>query len=178
MKKPCRPGKMARPFLTERYNKRFCTGLLGENGEANPRWISETRNFTGDYSLRDSVRCTKGFLALVRPELQAAMVRDSVDVEEHIGRVPDAWIADRGADAQAGSSTGVLFVEADLKSLPGIDRDRHAGTVPKELRRAKRRPLTRGPPFPRQTSSARQARHRRRRGRTRNRRHLCDGLTR
>jgi predicted alpha-1,2-mannosidase len=89
--------------------------------DENPWWNSPTKNFTDYYCFWDSVRNANSFFLLARPELQAAMLRDQLDIAAHIGWFPDAWIAGHSAQVQGGSSTDVVFAEAALKGIEGVD---------------------------------------------------------
>lgn len=89
--------------------------------EENPYWKSDVRNFTDYYALWDSVRNANSLIGLFEPELEADYLNCLIDVAEHVGWLPDAWVCGHGAMVQGGSSADILFCEAALKKLPGID---------------------------------------------------------
>ncbi len=93
---------------------------LGIDDE-NPLWISGVRQFTDFMCLWDSVRNANSLITLFDPEFEAAILNAMLDVADHIGWLPDAWISGHSARIQGGSSADILFCEAALKGLPGID---------------------------------------------------------
>lgn len=93
---------------------------LGVDDE-NPAWTSGVRHFTDYYCLWDSVRNANSLISLFDPETEAAMLNCLLDVQEHIGWLPDAWIAGHSAQIQGGSSADILLCEAALKGIEGID---------------------------------------------------------
>jgi predicted alpha-1,2-mannosidase len=93
---------------------------LGVDDE-NPLWHSGVRQFSEFYCLWDSVRNANSFIGLFDPELEAAMLNCLLDIADHIGWVPDAWITGHSSFIQGGSSADVLFAEAAQKGLTGID---------------------------------------------------------
>jgi predicted alpha-1,2-mannosidase len=84
-------------------------------------WHSGVRQFTDIYCLWDSVRNANSLLGLIAPETEAGILNALLDVAEHTGWLPDAWIAGHSAMIQGGSSADILLCEAALKNLPGID---------------------------------------------------------
>ncbi len=84
-------------------------------------WLSGMRHFTDFYCLWDSVRNANSLISVFNPELEVAFLNCLLDVAEHIGWLPDAWIAGHSAQIQGGSSADILFCEAALKGLKGID---------------------------------------------------------
>lgn len=91
--------------------------------DENPWWHSPTRNFTDYYCFWDSARNANGLLMLIRPDLQAAILKDQLDIAAHIGWFPDAWINGHSACIQGGCTVDAVFAEAALKELPGVDYD-------------------------------------------------------
>ncbi len=84
-------------------------------------WHSGVRQFTDIVCLWDSVRNANSLLTLIEPEFEADLLNSLLDIGEHLGWIPDAWIAGHSAMIQGGSSADILFCEAALKKLPGID---------------------------------------------------------
>ena len=85
------------------------------------QWHSGVRHFTDYYALWDSVRNANSLIGLFDPALEVDMLNCLLDVGDHIGWVPDAWIAGHSAQIQGGSSADILLCEAKLKGLEGID---------------------------------------------------------
>jgi predicted alpha-1,2-mannosidase len=98
-------------------------GDMGVDDEF-PQWKSGVRHFNDYYCLWDSVRNANSLISLFDPELEAAMLSCLLDVADHRGWLPDAWIAGHNAAVQGGSSADVLFCEAHLKGLRGIDYEK------------------------------------------------------
>ncbi|GCE17127.1 GH92 family glycosyl hydrolase [Dictyobacter kobayashii] len=95
-------------------------GDLGVDDE-NPSWHSGVRQFTDFYCVWDSVRNANALITLFHPDLEIAFLNALLDIAEHTGWLPDAWIAGHSAKIQGGSSADILFCEAALKGLQGID---------------------------------------------------------
>lgn len=89
-----------------------------------PAWQSGVRQFTDFYCLWDSVRNANSLIGLFDPELEVAFLNCLLDVAEHIGWLPDAWIAGHSAQIQGGSSADILFCEAVLKGFTGINYEK------------------------------------------------------
>jgi len=98
-------------------------GDLGIDDEF-PNWHSGVRHFSDYYCLWDSVRNANSLISLFDPDLEVAMLNCLLDVADHTGWLPDAWIAGHSAQVQGGSSADILFCEAALKGLPGIDYEK------------------------------------------------------
>lgn len=92
--------------------------------EENPYWKSGIRHFTDYYCLWDSVRNANSLITMFDPKLEVDMLNCLLDVAEHIGWLPDAWIAGHSAMVQGGSSADILFCEAHIKGLEGIDYEK------------------------------------------------------
>lgn len=90
----------------------------------NPYWRSDVRNFTDYYAIWDSVRNANSLISLFDPKLEADMLNCLLDVADHVGWLPDAWVAGHGAMIQGGSSSDVLFCEAKQKGIEGIDYEK------------------------------------------------------
>ncbi len=88
------------------------------------QWNSGKKHFTDYYCLWDSVRNANSLLTLIAPEIEVDQLNCLIDVAEKIGWLPDAWIAGHSAHAQGGSSADILFCEAALKGLKGIDYEK------------------------------------------------------
>lgn len=89
--------------------------------EENPAWRSGVRQFWDHYCLWDSFRGAHGWLGLVAPELERDQLAAMIDVAEHTGWLPDAWIAGHHGYRQGGSPAAILLAEAAEKELTGLD---------------------------------------------------------
>lgn len=96
---------------------------LGTDDEFN-LWKSGVRQFSDFYCLWDSVRNANSLIGLFAPEMEAAFLNCLLDIAEHTGWLPDAWIAGHSAMIQGGSSADVLLCEAALKGIKGIDYEK------------------------------------------------------
>ena len=96
---------------------------LGTNDE-NPWWRSSVRSFTDFYALWDSVRNTNSLITLIDPDTERDYLNALIDIAEHTGWLPDAWVAGHPAMVQGGSSADILFCEAALKGVPGVNYDK------------------------------------------------------
>ncbi len=125
-------GRIAVSGGTERDTRLFTSALyrlfcmptdLGDVGE-NPLWRSSARQFNDIICLWDSVRNANSLFTLVDPEYQIDLLRFLLDVSEHTGWLPDAWVSFHSSQIQGGSSADVLFGEAALKAIPDVDYGR------------------------------------------------------
>lgn len=96
---------------------------LGVDDE-NPLWRSGIRHYWDFYCLWDSVRNANSLITLFDPDLEVAFLNSALDVADHTGWLVDAWIAGHSAQIQGGSSADILFCEARLKGLEGLDYDK------------------------------------------------------
>ncbi len=92
--------------------------------DENPAWQSGKRQFWDYYCLWDSIRNANSLYALFAPELHKDMVNGLIDVAEHTGWLPDAWIAGHHAYAQGGCSCDILIAESAAKNIAGIDYEK------------------------------------------------------
>lgn len=112
-----------RMFYTMLYRLYCMPSDLGVDDEM-PMWESGVRHFTDYYCLWDSVRNANSLLSLINPELEVDLLNCLLDIGDHIGWVPDAWIAFHGAHVQGGCSADILISEAAKKGLEGIDYEK------------------------------------------------------
>ena len=113
------------------FSRLLCMpGDLGIDDEF-PSWHSGVRQFTDIYCLWDSVRNANAMLSLFDPQMEVALLNSLLDIADHVGWLPDAWIAGHAAQIQGGSSADILFCEAALKGLTGIDYEKALGYMRK-----------------------------------------------
>jgi putative alpha-1,2-mannosidase len=72
------------------------------SGGENPRWQSDEPHYWDFYCIWDTFRCLHPFFSLVIPDKQVEMVRCLVDIYEHTGWLPDAWIGGGHGNVQGG----------------------------------------------------------------------------
>ncbi|MEM1213514.1 MAG: GH92 family glycosyl hydrolase, partial [Planctomycetota bacterium] len=87
-------------------------------------WDSGVRHFSDFYCLWDSVRNANSLLTLIDPGLQRDILNCLIDIADHTGWLPDAWIAGHAGMVQGGSSADIMLAEAKTKGLDGIDYHR------------------------------------------------------
>lgn len=93
---------------------------LGTDDE-HPFWHSGVRSFTDFYCLWDSVRNANSFFHLFDPATSRDFLNSLLDTAEHTGWLPDAHIVGRHAYMQSACAADVLFGEAALKGVSGVD---------------------------------------------------------
>jgi len=84
-------------------------------------WKSGVRHFSDYYCLWDSVRNANSLITLFNPQREIDLLNCLLDIAEHRGWLPDAWIAGHSAQIQGGSSADILLCEAAINGLSGID---------------------------------------------------------
>ncbi|MEI6196589.1 MAG: GH92 family glycosyl hydrolase [Verrucomicrobiota bacterium] len=93
------------------------TDLTGDN----PAWDSNEPHFWHFFTIWDTFRSLNPLLTLVAPDKQRDMLRCLLDIYDHKGWLPDAWITGNYGPIQGGNNASVLFTDAYVKGLPGID---------------------------------------------------------
>ena len=112
-----------RVFYTSLYHLYVMPSDLGIDRE-NPHWQSGVRQFTEFYCLWDSIRNANSFFHLFDPALSRDMMNALLDVAEHTGWLPDAYIAHRHAYMQSACACDILFSEAKRKGVEGVDYEK------------------------------------------------------
>ena len=122
----------------------FCMPTdLGINQE-NPNWQSGVRNFTDFYCLWDSIRNANSFFHLFYPDLSKDILNSLLDIAEHTGWLPDAHIANNFAYMQSACACAILFSEAAIKGIKGIDYDKALKYLRKNNECTSPNPLVKG----------------------------------
>ena len=109
-----------RTFYSMLY-RLFCMPTDLGTDEENPFWKSGVRQFTDFYCLWDSIRNANSFFHLFFPELSRDMLNSLLDIAEHTGWLPDAHLANQHGYMQSACACDILFPEAALKGITGID---------------------------------------------------------
>ena len=86
-----------------------------------PWFPNRRRQFNNLYCLWDSVRNANSFLALWEPDFESDLCNALLEIGEHTGWTPDAWIMGNRGAIQGGCSAFTLFTEARLKGLTAVD---------------------------------------------------------
>ncbi len=89
--------------------------------EENHLWKSGIRQYTDCCCLWDSIRNANSFYHMFYPEISVDMMNSLLDIADHIGWLPDAYIAMHAAYMQSACAADILFSEAALKGLQGVD---------------------------------------------------------
>ncbi len=109
-------------FYTAFYHSLLMPTYLGT--DENPKWKSDVPHFWDYYCIWDTFRCLHPLFSLVIPEKQAEMVNCLIDIYEHTGWAPDAWISGGHGNVQGGTNSDVVIADAIMKNLPGINIDK------------------------------------------------------
>jgi predicted alpha-1,2-mannosidase len=99
----------------------FCAPADVGVDHENPYWKSGVRQYTDFYCLWDSIRNANSLWHLMAPELSASIMNALLDIAEHFGWLPDAYIAFQPAYQQSAAATDILFSEAMRKGVGGVD---------------------------------------------------------
>lgn len=109
-----------RLFFSLLYRLHCLPTDLGVDDE-DPHRHSGRRSFTDFYCLWDSIRNANSFFHLFDPALSAEMMNSLLDIADATGWLPDAHIAGHHAYMQSACAADILFAEAALKGVPGVD---------------------------------------------------------
>lgn len=93
------------------------TDMTGEN----PLWKSNKPHFWDHYCLWDVFRSVMPLYTLIVPEQQERIVQSLLDIYDHRGWLPDAWLAGGYGCMQGGSNADVVLADAVVKGLKGFD---------------------------------------------------------
>lgn len=112
---------------TEEQKKIFYTALyhsylqpVDKTGE-NSKWVSDEPYYDDYYCIWDTFRATHPLFTLLTPSLQTDMLRSLLDIYRYEGYAPDARSGDDNGRVQGGSNSDILFADAYVKGLKGID---------------------------------------------------------
>lgn len=106
----------------------------GDEGE-NPFWRSSGPQINDLYCLWDSARGANQLIQLVFPHAQRDILNGLLDIAAHHGGwLPDAFFSWVPGGNQGGSTGDILFAEAALKNLGGVDLNRALDCMLRALR--------------------------------------------
>ena len=93
---------------------------VDKTGE-NSKWISDEPYYDDYYCIWDTFRATHPLFTLLTPSKQVDMLRSLLDIYRYEGYAPDARSGDDNGRGQGGSNVDILFTDAYVKGLKGID---------------------------------------------------------
>ena len=93
---------------------------VDKTGE-NSKWISDEPYYDDYYCIWDTFRATHPLFTLLTPSKQVDMLRSLLDIYWYEGYAPDARSGDDNGRVQGGSNVDILFADAYVKGLKGID---------------------------------------------------------
>lgn len=112
------PEKRAQFYSCLRNSLLMPTDITGEN----PGWQSNKPHYWDHYCIWDVFRSVMPLHSLLYPSKQVEILNSMLDVYNHNGWLPDAWIAGHYANNQGGSNADVVFADAFAKDLSGFDK--------------------------------------------------------
>jgi len=110
--------------------QQFTTGLyhsllmpVDRTGE-NPLWQSSTPYYDDFFCIWDTFRSSSPLLTLIAPKHQTEILQSLLEIQDHDGFLPDGRSGNFSGRTQGGSNAEMMFADAFLKHLPGIDWQR------------------------------------------------------
>ncbi|MBC7888462.1 MAG: glycoside hydrolase family 92 protein [Ferruginibacter sp.] len=94
------------------------TDITGEN----PGWSSGKPNYWDHYCIWDVFRSVMPLFTLFYPKKQVDILVSLLDTYEHLGWLPDGWVAGHYAKQQGGTNADVVFADAFAKGLKGFNK--------------------------------------------------------
>jgi len=110
--------------------QQFATGLyhsmlmpVDRTGE-NPLWQSSTPYYDDFYCIWDTFRSSTPLLTLVAPKRVTEILQSLLEIQDHDGFFVDGRSGNFAGRTQGGSDAEMMFTDAYVKHLPGLDWDR------------------------------------------------------
>jgi predicted alpha-1,2-mannosidase len=110
--------------------QQFATGLyhsllmpVDRTGE-NPLWQSSTPYYDDFYCIWDTFRSSTPLLTLAAPKRVTSMLQSLLEIQDHDGFFVDGRSGNFAGRTQGGSDAEMMFTDAYLKHLPGLDWER------------------------------------------------------
>jgi predicted alpha-1,2-mannosidase len=107
--------------------QQFATGLyhsmlmpVDRTGE-NPLWQSEAPYYDDFYCIWDTFRSSTPLLTLLHPQRVTAILQSLLDIQDHDHFFVDGRSGNFAGRTQGGSDAEMMFTDAFLKHLPGLD---------------------------------------------------------
>jgi predicted alpha-1,2-mannosidase len=115
---------------TADQRQQFATGLyhsmlmpVDRTGE-NPLWLSSAPTYDDFYCIWDTFRSSTPLLTLVAPHRVTNILQALMDIQDHDGFFPDGRAGNYSGRTQGGSDAEMMFADAYVKHLPGLDWER------------------------------------------------------
>ena len=110
--------------------QQFTTGLyhsmlmpVDRTGE-NPLWLTTGPTYDDFYCIWDTFRSSTPLLTLVAPKRVTNILQALMDIQDHDGFFPDGRAGNYSGRTQGGSDAEMMFADAYVKHLPGLDWER------------------------------------------------------
>lgn len=110
--------------------QQFATGLyhsmlmpVDRTGE-NPLWLTTGPTYDDFYCIWDTFRSSTPLLTLVAPKRVTNILQALMDIQDHDGFFPDGRAGNYSGRTQGGSDAEMMFADAYVKHLPGLDWER------------------------------------------------------
>ena len=115
---------------TPDQRQQFATGLyhamlmpVDRTGE-NPLWQSSAPTYDDFYCIWDTFRSSTPLLTLVAPKRVTNILQALMDIQDHDGFFLDGRAGNYSGRTQGGSDAEMMFADAYVKHLPGLDWER------------------------------------------------------
>jgi len=115
---------------TASERQQFATGLyhsmlmpVDRTGE-NPLWTSTTPYYDDFYCIWDTFRSSTPLLTLLAPHRVTAILQSLLEIQDHDGFFLDGRSGNFSGRTQGGSNAEMMFTDAYVKHLPGLDWER------------------------------------------------------
>jgi predicted alpha-1,2-mannosidase len=110
--------------------QQFATGLyhsmlmpVDRTGE-NPLWQSSTPYYDDFYCIWDTFRSSTPLLTLIAPNRVTGILQSLLEIQDHDGFFVDGRSGNFAGRTQGGSDAEMMFTDAFVKHLPGLDWER------------------------------------------------------
>lgn len=109
-------------FYTALY--RICMMPTDITGETPIGFKTTGKAFTNYFAIWDTYRTQNPFLTLWLPSLQKDLLNALLDIADNRGWLPDGFTGNAFTPMQGGTNADVLFADAAVKKLQGVDYER------------------------------------------------------
>ena len=112
---------------TPNERQQFATGLYHsmlmpvDRTEENPLWQSATPYYDDFYCIWDTFRSSTPLLTLLHPARVTAMLQSLLEIQDHDHFFLDGRAGNFAGRTQGGSDAEMMFTDAFVKHLPGLD---------------------------------------------------------
>ncbi|MFN3561177.1 MAG: GH92 family glycosyl hydrolase, partial [Chloroherpetonaceae bacterium] len=109
-------------FYTALY--RMCLMPTDITGETPDSFKTTGKAFTNYFAIWDTYRTQNPFFTLWLPSLQKDLLNALLDIADNRGWLPDGFTGNAFTSMQGGTNADVLFADAAVKKLQGVDYER------------------------------------------------------